>query len=211
MAQRKQIDWEAVEREYRAGVRTLRDIADEHGCSHVAIKRRADKEEWPRDLGAKIQAQVEEKVTKAEVTKFRNEGDLVTEREVVATNAQMLADKILGQREDVQRARSIVQKLFAELDAQVDHAPELDELGELMRDPEATFDRLNDTYRKVTSLAGRVKIVKDLADALRVLIELERKVLRIRDDAPGPEEIAKSAAQGAAMGAAEAYALMIGK
>ena len=37
---RPAIDWEAVEREYRAGVKTLRQIADEFGVSNPAIVKR---------------------------------------------------------------------------------------------------------------------------------------------------------------------------
>lgn len=207
---RRSVDWESVEREYRAGVRSLRDIGEEFGCSHAAIRKRADKEDWARDLGARIQSAVEEKVSKAQVSKSVSVETKLAEKEIVEANAACIAQKVIEQREDVRRARGVVSKLFAECEAQVDSAPELEELGELMRDPEASFDRLNETYRKVTSLAGRVKVAKDLADALRVLIELERKVLRIKDDA-APEELAREAAKGAAVGAAEAYALMIGR
>lgn len=45
---KKSIDWESVEREYRAGIKTLRQIGDEHGVSHVAITERADKHGWIR-------------------------------------------------------------------------------------------------------------------------------------------------------------------
>jgi len=63
MAEHKRVDWEAVEKQYRAGVRTLRDIAEEHGCSHVAIQKKAAKEGWTRDLGAKIRAAADALVT----------------------------------------------------------------------------------------------------------------------------------------------------
>jgi hypothetical protein len=46
----KKVDWEAVEKDYRIGAKTLREMADIYGISHVAIKQRADKFEWSRDL-----------------------------------------------------------------------------------------------------------------------------------------------------------------
>lgn len=52
----KAIDWEAVEQEYRAGFKTLRQIGEDFGCSHVAVKKRAEREGWVRDLAAKIGA-----------------------------------------------------------------------------------------------------------------------------------------------------------
>ena len=62
-------DWERIELDYRAGVKTLRQIAEEHGISHVAITKRAKRDGWTRDLSAKIQSKAEELVTKELVSK----------------------------------------------------------------------------------------------------------------------------------------------
>ncbi|MGX9080421.1 hypothetical protein ACWTQY_31690, partial [Klebsiella pneumoniae] len=43
-------DWERIELDYRAGVKSLREIADGSGVSHVTISKRAKKEGWVRDL-----------------------------------------------------------------------------------------------------------------------------------------------------------------
>ena len=52
-------DWEKIEADYRAGIKTLRQIAGEHGVSHVAINKRAKRDGWSRDLSAKIAAKAE--------------------------------------------------------------------------------------------------------------------------------------------------------
>ena len=44
-----QVDWEAIERDYRAGVMTLRQIAQGQGITHVAIHRRAMRDCWARE------------------------------------------------------------------------------------------------------------------------------------------------------------------
>ena len=49
-------DWEAIERDYRAGVLSLREIAAEHDLTEAAIRKRAKRDGWSRDLSAKIQA-----------------------------------------------------------------------------------------------------------------------------------------------------------
>jgi hypothetical protein len=49
-------DWIQIEVDYRAGIKTLRQIADEHSISHVAINKRAKRDGWTRDIAAKIQA-----------------------------------------------------------------------------------------------------------------------------------------------------------
>jgi uncharacterized protein YjcR len=47
-APRMAIDWHAVERDYRAGALSLRDMANKHGCSHSAIANRASRHQWTR-------------------------------------------------------------------------------------------------------------------------------------------------------------------
>ena len=46
-------DWEKIEADYRAGIKTLRQIAGEHGVTHGAINKRAKRDGWSRaDLAA---------------------------------------------------------------------------------------------------------------------------------------------------------------
>ena len=204
----KTVDWQSVEREYRSGVRSLRDIGAEFGISHVAIKKHADRDGWVRDLSAKIQAAAEDKVTRAEVTSSVTTETKATERDVIEANAKVIADAVLNQRTDVKRARGIVQKLFAAAEAMIDGADDFEKLCELLRAPDENgVDRLNDIYRKVMALPTQVDSVKKLSESLRVLIELERKVLRINDGSSA-DDMAKKIGEGAAMSALDAYTRM---
>lgn len=181
------IDWEAVEREYRAGLRSLKDIGAEFGVSDAGIIKRAKRDGWVRDRSKKIMAKAEALVSEKEVSTKVSAQTKITERQIVETNALMIAEKVISQREDVKRARSIVQKLFAEVEAECDHKEDFANIGALLADPDANGrDRLNDAYRAAISLPERIKSAKALADAMKVLIELERKVLRISD---APEQV----------------------
>lgn len=51
-ANRKEPDWVAIEGEYRAGVHSLRAIADKYGITEGAIRKRAKQKGWLRDPGA---------------------------------------------------------------------------------------------------------------------------------------------------------------
>ena len=51
-------DWERIEFDYRAGVRSLREIAGEHGISHVAINKRAKRDGWERERATRQQEPV---------------------------------------------------------------------------------------------------------------------------------------------------------
>ena len=52
------IDWEAVEREYRAGQLSNRMIAEKHGISETAIRKRAKRDGWERERAARQQEPV---------------------------------------------------------------------------------------------------------------------------------------------------------
>ena len=110
-------DWERIEFDYRAGVRSLREIAGEHGISHVAINKRAKKDGWSRDLSAKIQAKADELVTKELVTTPVTTENRISEREVVDANAQAIVQVRMTHRKDIARSRNIVMAMMAELEA----------------------------------------------------------------------------------------------
>ena len=204
----RSVDWDAIEPQWRAGIKTKLQISEEFGVSRAAMDKHFAKLGIDRDLTEKIRAKAEALVTQAQVTREVTAESIATEREIVDANANAQADAVLGQRRDVSRSRGVVQKLFAELETQLDCAEDFAKLGELMASPDDNgTDKLNELYRKVMSLPSRVDSAKKLADALRVLIELERKVLRIKDDS-GLEDAAKKFGDGVAMSAMEAYSRM---
>jgi hypothetical protein len=179
----KTVDWLSIELDYRAGIKTLRDIAEAQGITHGAINKRAKRDGWTRDLKAKIQAKAEELVSKQAVSKTVSKDSRITERELVDANALLQATRILEQRKDVVKSRQLVAKLFAELDLTTDGLELMEQIGELMASPdEAGIDKMNDLYRKVISLPGRVDMAKKLVETLEKLINAERRVFNIKDD-----------------------------
>lgn len=182
---RPAVDWEAVEREYRAGFRSLRDIASQYGCTEGAIRKKAKAQEWERDISAKISAKAESLVRKQQVRNLVRVEAAISERELINTSAQMMANAVINQKSDIKRARATVQKLWDLVDSELDHPEELANLGDLMAAPdEFGQDRLNEMYRAAIGLPQQIKNAKLLADALKVLIELERRVLRIDEQKP---------------------------
>jgi hypothetical protein len=169
-------------------VKTLRQIAEEHGITHGAINKPAKRDEWVRDLSAKIAAKADELVSKAAVSISVSKPS-ATERDVVAANAQLQADAVLSQREDVRRGRRLVMSLFEELEHETEHRDLYLQLGKLMQSPDdAGADKLNELYRKVISLPQRIDGARKLSESLRIQIELERKVLNIDERAPQKPE-----------------------
>ena len=179
---RKVIDWESVEIQYRAGIRSLKDIGREFDVSDAAIVKRAKRDGWTRDLRAKIHAKAESKVSESLVSAEVSAQTKVREREVIEANAVAVADVRLAHRRDIRRSRSLANKLLEELEGLTDNRELFEQLGELMHSPDDKgMDRLNDLYRKVVELPNRTKVMKDLAETLKTLIALERQAYNLDD------------------------------
>ena len=69
-------------------------------------------------------------------------------------------------------------------------------------------DVLVGILQKVISLPGRTDTVKKLSESLRILVELERKVLKIKDE---PDQVPVAAKVDNSLSGADAYLLMLGK
>lgn len=181
---RKVIDWEAVEIQYRAGIRSLKDIGAEFGVSDAGIVKRAKRDNWVRDLKAKIHARAEAKVSAAVVSAEVSARTRLSERETIEKVSDEIVSVRLAQRRDIQRTRRITMSLLEELELQTgrDTVVMLEQLGEMLRsEDDKGQDRLNDLYHKIVSLPGRAKTMKDLGESLRVLVALERQAFGLDD------------------------------
>nr|WP_198983050.1 hypothetical protein [Herbaspirillum sp. ASV7] len=194
-SKKSQADWERIEADYRAGLLSVREIAASQGISHTAINKRAKTEGWERDLSARIQAKADALVSKREVSKSVSMETKVSERIIVEANAQAIADIRVGHRTDIGRARALVLSLLAELESVTGHSELFEELGDIMRsEDDKGQDKRNDIYRKVIASAGRVDSMKKLAEALNIVISLERKAWGIAEGAGERDEAAENLA-----------------
>lgn len=190
--EKPEVDWERIESEFRAGIRSLREIAADHpGTNHVAIARKAKKNGWTRDLSEKIRKEAEARVTRQAVTDDVTV-DRPSDREVIAANAQAIVNVKLSHRKSIARQRTLVENLTAELEAQTADTELFAQLGELMRSEDSKgVDRLNDLYKKIIAFPQRIDSMKKLAETLKHLIYLEREAFDITP-APTPTDNALS-------------------
>ena len=162
MAERKQVDWEGVERDYSSGLLSLRELADKYGVAHQVIARKAKKEDWSRDLSAKIAKAVDKKLGDKQVGDTLGDSKKATEKEIIEVNAQALVIVKLSHRKSIKRVNDLVDTLFEEIE----------ELS---------------THKNADNLPVRVDMTKKLMDTLRISIDKERQAFGITD-APTPTD-----------------------
>ena len=188
-------DWGQIELDYRAGIKSLRQIAAEHGISEGAVRKRAKRDDWTRDLSERIQDKAEQLVRKEAVRSEVRAERTATEREVVEANAQAVANVRLAHRQDISRARRITNALLDELEQQTYPATlgMLQELGDLLARPDEKTgrDKLNELYQAVISLPERSKTMKVLAESLQKLVDMERTAFGMDKEAPAEDAFAK--------------------
>ncbi|HGY2265175.1 hypothetical protein [Morganella morganii] len=181
----KRPDWEAIESAYRAGVMSLREIASQHDISEGAIRKRAKRDDWSRDLNAKIKAKSDDMVRKQEVRRQVRTETSLSERVLIEATAEVITNVRMEHRGDIRRARELANVLFDELSSECADVAALEKLGELMIEPDENGrDKLNELYHAVISLPERVKSAKALSETLKNLIGLERQAYGLDDMQP---------------------------
>lgn len=186
MTDKKPTDWERVELDYRAGILTLREMGALHSVSEGAIRKRAKRDSWSRDLNTKIKMRADELVRKEEVRKAVRSETAVSEMRQVEIGAELIKDIKLGQRGRVSKATALTERLIEELEAITDNRELFEQLGELMDKPDDNgMDRLNDAYHKVIGLQGRIKMNKELSDTMKTLMAIENQAFGINEDSSG--------------------------
>jgi predicted house-cleaning noncanonical NTP pyrophosphatase (MazG superfamily) len=186
--EKKAVDWAVIEKDYRAGVKSNRQMADEHSISETAIRKRAAKYEWKKDLANKIRERAKELVRTQEVrTEVRTEQDVAEDAEIIETNAKMQADVVISHRKDIQRTRSLAAKLLSEVEHVTDNQDLFEQLGELLIDTsprengkvdQNEFKRM-EALNRVLDMSGRIDSCKKLSETLKTLIGLEREAFSI--------------------------------
>lgn len=177
-------DWDQIELDYRAGIKSLRQIASEQNVSEGAIRKRSKRDEWSRDLSKKIQDKADDLVRKETVRSEVRTKTTISEKETIDANANVVASIRITHRKDISRARSISMKLFDELELMVgaENVGLLQQLGELLYSPDDKgMDKLNDLYMKIINLPNRVKAIKELSDTMKTLVALERQAYGLEE------------------------------
>lgn len=183
MGRRSDIDWDAIERAYRLGTQTNKQLAVHYGVEPSTIGRRATKYGWVQDRNKDVVVATESLLIQA-ASGNANVNATPTQTEVKVA-AQVAADVVLGHRKGLRRLSALRDKLLSEIEVVTDNPEEFERLGELldMTDTDSKgnlrIDKLNQLYRKIISMPERVDAFKKLSEVDERVRKGEREAFNI--------------------------------
>lgn len=174
--------WEAIERDYRAGVLSVREIARQYKVTEGAIRKRAKADHWTRDLNAAVQQAAKNALVRTEV---RNAHAQETEAEVVEDAAQVVVELVRQHRADLRGGRQMAEMLMGQLQVFAERRGELEDLVIEETAADKKPMRRNAMLRAI-ALPAHAGVLRDLSAVLKNLIPLERQAFGM--DAEGSQE-----------------------
>lgn len=205
-------DWQAIEVEYRAGVKTLQQISNDYNMPLSTLHGAAKKKGWVRDLTARAQAKSRKAVDAALADQFyRRKVQDAYDAEVEELAAPVVRGMAIAQTQVrlkyvalADKALALADGYFAELAAQNMSHEELDRVAELValcRTQDGVYENLDqkevtrkiEAFEKSLKLDARADTFKKLTDALKTAMALSMQAYGMTDnlngDAPqdGPE------------------------
>lgn len=152
--EKKPVDWVEIERDYRAGTMSIRELAAWYGISDTAIRKRAKRDGWTRaETKASSQREPDREPEPAKVYVG-----------TVLTPENTTPEAIVG------RGRNLVMRMMDELDATTTRNGELEALIVSSTD-EADASGQRAALMQAVSLKTRSDVLKALATAAKTLAE----------------------------------------
>lgn len=140
----KQPDWEAIHSLYRAGLLSVRAIAEQYGISDTAIRKQAKKLGWARDLTDQVRAAAKAKVVRTEVRTNGSQSEPRTDEQIIEEASDQAAAVILAHRSGLAQWRGIA-----------------DKLSDLLLDMDVTADNHGDFARSLNAgVDAQLKVIK---------------------------------------------------
>lgn len=112
---KKETDWEAIEREYRAGQLSIREIARAHGVTDTAIRKKARLEGWERALADKVRNAVREKLVRSDGSHSGSHPQRANDAEVVKVASERGFGVVTSHRRDLEQLHGLKRVLSTRL------------------------------------------------------------------------------------------------
>ena len=202
MARRSDIDWEAIEADYRINAISTRRIAEKHGVADSAVRNRAKRGGWERDLSRTVELATKSAMIKQAQEKAQEKA----QSELKGANRGALEEAI-GAEIGAEKAKRVISGVEAAVSQRVGvltkhqaivadmmetvvnqhienkvaaaEAKTLLQIAEMITegDPDAAKE-----IRRLTSLNSRVGTQKQIVESVSRLITEERRAHGIKDE-----------------------------
>jgi hypothetical protein len=178
---RKRVDWHAIERDYRTGKFTLRELEAKHDVDNAQIARNKKKHGWTQDLSTAVR-QATSAILMAEIVSKEVSSAQQSVSNTVLAAAEMNAQVILRHRFGLNRITQIKERLLDQIEQAALNMPEIAQALEMLRNPDENgIDKANDALRKAMSRTSLVDDLKKLAEVDERVRKGEREAFSIGD------------------------------
>jgi hypothetical protein len=176
------VDWAKVERQYRAGLLSVCEIARQNNTIESTIRMRAQREGWKRDLTDEMRQTTRNKLVEnlANVYSGKDVADSIksaSDEEIIEQASRTQVQVVRSHQGTLSAGHNLVMRMLGELDATTTHTGELVEMIKSNIAPSRQA-----ALQKIASLPGRAQIMRDLAIAAKTWVILERQAFNIADD-----------------------------
>jgi hypothetical protein len=183
--------WKVIERLYRAGILSIREIARETNTPENNIRYHAKKYGWSRDLTDAVRQasrakMIENLAQGVEMNKGakKNANEEVirlltgsTDEQIIEEAAKTQVEVVRQHQKTLGAGHSLAMRMLNELDATTTHHGELTDMIKSTIAPRRQGAVLN-----AISLGQRATTMRDLAQAVRLWVVLERQAFSIAED-----------------------------
>lgn len=104
---RTDVNWEELQKFYRAGVPSIRELSRMFNVSEGAIRHRAKNQNWPRDLGPETRAEARAKLSRL------TGADGASEEEIIEAGADVIVDTIRRHKKIWRKALNVSMELLS--------------------------------------------------------------------------------------------------
>lgn len=190
MSRTSDLDWDAIEKDWRAGVLSMPEMAAKYNTTSSNIRNTAKRKHWVKDEAMRAGVR---QVVVVKAARPHSEPDEPVSMEGVFEGLAEMGANILGsQRKDICKMRDIVRLMAKEMREQMENMPEIEEAVMQYFSAKAAMNPIQAGIFKqqmqqalfALGLGSRAKTMLNLTAALDRLIAMERTSYRLDDKAP---------------------------
>jgi hypothetical protein len=178
------IDWKKAERLYRQGLLSNVEIARQCNATESSIRSKAKEKGWTKDLTHDMRTKARIKMVEnlAQYADPNKVLDGMHDEQITEEAARTQVNVVREHQQTLKQGHGLTVRMLNELDATTAY---MGELQQLITSTVAPMRQ--EALRRAVSLGQRATIMRDLATAARLWVQMERQAFSIVDESKNPE------------------------